>query len=34
MYIYTHIPKTQKIAIDVTLLDTKHFKVQVKGQVE
>ena len=28
------IPKTQKIALDATLLNTQHYKVQIKGKVE
>ena len=28
------IPKTQKMALDATLLNTQHYKVQIKGKVE
>ena len=28
------IPKTQKLVIDATLLNTQHYKVRVKGKVE
>ena len=28
------IPKTKKIVLNVTLLKTQHFKVQIKGKVE
>ena len=28
------IPKTQKMVFDVTLLNTQHFKVRIKGKVE
>ena len=28
------IPKTQKTVHDVTLLNTQHFKVRIKGKVE
>ena len=28
------IPKTQKIVIDATLLNTQHYKVRIKGKVE
>ena len=28
------IPKTQKIVLDVSLLNTQHYKVQIKGKVE
>ena len=28
------IPKTQKMVLDVTLLNTRHYKVRIKGQVE
>ena len=28
------IPKTQKMALDTTLLNTQHFKVSIKGKVE
>ena len=28
------IAKTQKIALDTTLLNTQHYKVQIKGKVE
>ena len=32
-YIYI-IPKTQKMALDATLLNTQHYKVRIKGKVE
>ena len=28
------IPKTQKMVIDTTLLNTQHYKVRIKGKVE
>ena len=28
------IPKTQKIVVDATLLNTQHYKVRIKGKVE
>ena len=28
------IPKTQKMVRDATLLNTQHYKVRIKGQVE
>ena len=28
------IPKTQKMALDATLLNTQHYKVRIKGKVE
>ena len=28
------IPKTQKMVLDATMLDTQHYKVQIKGKVE
>ena len=28
------IPKTQKMVLDVTLLNTQHHKVSIKGKVE
>ena len=28
------LPKTQKIALDSTLLNTQHYKVRIKGKVE
>ena len=28
------IPKTQKIVLDATLINTQHYKVQIKGKVE
>ena len=28
------IPKTQKIVLDVALLNTQHYKVRIKGKVE
>ena len=28
------IPKTQKMVLDATLLDTLHYKVRIKGRVE
>ena len=28
------IPKTQKMILDVTLLNTQHYKVRIKGKVE
>ena len=28
------IPKIQKIVLDVTLLNTQHYKVRIKGKVE
>ncbi len=28
------IPETQKMVLDATLLNTQHYKVQVKGKVE
>ena len=28
------IPKTQKMVLDTTLLDTQHYKVRIKGKVE
>ena len=28
------IPKTQKIILDATLLNTQHYKVRIKGKVE
>ena len=28
------IPKTQKMVLDTTLLNTKHYKVRIKGKVE
>ena len=28
------IPKTQKMVLDATLLDTQHYKVKIKGKVE
>ena len=28
------IPKTQKIVLDATLLNTQHYKVQIQGKVE
>ena len=28
------IPKTQKMVLDATLLNTRHYKVRIKGKVE
>ena len=28
------IPKTQKMVLDITLLSTQHYKVEIKGKVE
>ena len=28
------IPKTQKMALDASLLNTQHYKVRIKGKVE
>ena len=28
------IPKTQKIVLDATLLNTQHYKVKIKGKVK
>ena len=28
------IPKTQKMVLDVSLLNTQHYKVRIKGKVE
>ena len=28
------IPKTQKMVLDVSLLNTQHYKVHIKGKVE
>ena len=28
------IPETQKMVLDVTLLNTQHYKVRIKGKVE
>ena len=28
------MPKTQKIVLDATLLNTQHYKVKIKGKVE
>ena len=28
------IPKTQKMILDATLLNTQHYKVRIKGKVE
>ena len=28
------IPKTQKMVLDATLLNTQHYKVRIKGNVE
>ena len=28
------IPKTQKMVLDATLLNTQHYKVQIKGKVK
>ena len=28
------IPKTQKMALDATLLNNQHYKVRIKGKVE
>ena len=28
------IPKTQKMVLDAALLNTQHYKVQIKGKVE
>ena len=28
------IPKTQKMVLEVTLLNTQHYKVQIKGKVK
>ena len=28
------IPKTQKMALDATLLNTQHYKVRIKGELE
>ena len=28
------IPKTQKMGLDATLLNTQHYKVRIKGKVE
>ena len=28
------IPKTQKMVLDASLLNTQHYKVQIKGKVE
>ena len=28
------IPKTQKVILDATLLNTQHYKVRIKGKVE
>ena len=28
------IPKTQKLVLDATLLNTQHYKVRIKGKVE
>ena len=28
------LPKTQKMVLDATLLNTQHYKVRIKGKVE
>ena len=28
------IPKTEKMVLDATLINTQHYKVQIKGKVE
>ena len=28
------IPKTQKVVLDTSMLNTQHYKVQIKGKVE
>ena len=28
------IPKTQKMVVDATLLNTQHYKIRLKGKVE
>ena len=28
------IPKTQKLVLDATLLNTQHYKVRIKGKIE
>ena len=28
------LPKTQKMVLDVTLLNTQHYKLRIKGKVE
>ena len=28
------IPKTQKMVLDTSLLNTQHYKIQIKGKVE
>ena len=28
------IPKTQKMVLDIALLNTQHYKVEIKGKVE
>ena len=28
------VPKTQKFVLDAALLNTQHYKVQIKGEVE
>ena len=28
------IPKTQKMVLDATLLNTQHYKVRIKGKIE
>ena len=28
------IPKTKKIVLDASLLNTQHYKVQIKGKIE
>ena len=28
------IPKTQKVVLDASLLNTQHYKVRIKGKVE
>ena len=28
------IPKTQKMVLDATLLNTQHYKIRIKGKVE
>ena len=34
IYIYIYIPKTQKMVLDSSLLNTQHYKVRIKGKVE
>ena len=33
-YVQWVIPKTKKMVLDIALLNTQHYKVEIKGKVE